>query len=487
MPAKIPTRPQPKATKPAAPSAKAPSRASPKLTAAALEQLGAPRLAAFLIAQAEADPVLARSLRLELAGADGATRLAAEIEKRLRTIQRSRGFVEWDKVRPLAREIDSLRETIAGPLAAAGPRMAAEQMRRLLELAGGIFERSDDGSGTLGEAFREVGAALGRVWSLLPERKPAELARELLAILDADGYGAADRLMAAASPALGPEGRAALRQMLLARLPASPPMRSPGGYDTNPERREALRHLRELADLDDDVDAFIVAVEALDHPAFLVGDVAERLLKHQRPAEALAWLDRAPDSRADQALRLADLRIAALDMIGRKEDAQTLRWETFRHWLSAPHLRAYLRGLTGFDDVEAEQRAIDHALGHEDRNLALAFLVAWPDLAAASRLVHAQVSAMEARDYHRLRPAAEALAERHPAAATLLHRALAEDVLRRATSKHYPYAARDVLACARLADRLPDAAGFESHAAFMARLRREHPRKSGFWALLPAG
>lgn len=102
MPAKIPTRPQPKATKPAAPSAKAPSRASPKLTAAALEQLGAPRLAAFLMAQAEADPVLARSLRLELAGADGATRLAAEIEKRLRTIQRSRGFVEWDKVRPLA-------------------------------------------------------------------------------------------------------------------------------------------------------------------------------------------------------------------------------------------------------------------------------------------------------------------------------------------------------------------------------------------------
>jgi hypothetical protein len=194
-----------------------------------LEQLGAPRLAAFLITQAEADPVLARSLRLELAGADGATRLAAEIDKRLRTIQRSRGFVEWDKVRPLAREVDSLREAIAGPLAAASPRMAAEQMRRLLGLAEGIFERSDDGSGTLGEAFREVGAALGRVWGLLPDRKPAELARELLAILDADGYGAADRLLEAASAALGPDGRAVLRQLLLERLAASPPLRNAGG------------------------------------------------------------------------------------------------------------------------------------------------------------------------------------------------------------------------------------------------------------------
>lgn len=313
------------------------------------------------------------------------------------------------------------------------------------------------------------------------------LARDLLAILDADGYGVADRLMEAASEALGSDGRAALRRLLLARLAASPPMRNAGGYDTNPERREALRHLRALADLDGDVDTFIVAVEAPDHPAFLAGDVAERLLKHQRPAEALAWLDRAPDRRADQALRLADLRIAALDTLGREVDAQALRWETFCRWLNASHLRAHLRGLTGVDDVEAEHRAIDHALGHADRNLALAFLVAWPDLAAADRLVHAQVGAKEARDDHRLRPAAETLAERYPAAATLLHRTLAEDVLRRAASKHDANAARDVLSCARLADRLPDQGRFESHAAFMARLRREHPRKSGFWALVPAG
>lgn len=143
---------------------RAAARGSRKLTAAALEQLGAPRLAALLIAQSEADPLLARSLRFELAGADGATHLAAEIEKRLRTIQRSRGFVEWDKVRPLAREIDNLREAIAGPLAAASPRIAAELMRQLLGLAEGIFERSDDGSGTLGEAFREVGAAKGLIF-----------------------------------------------------------------------------------------------------------------------------------------------------------------------------------------------------------------------------------------------------------------------------------------------------------------------------------
>ena len=125
-----------------------------------------------------------------------------------------------------------------------------------------------------------------------------------------------------------------------------------------------------------------------------------------------------------------------------------------------------------------------HALAHPDRNLAIAFLVGWPNLEAANRLVRAHHGEMEGRDYGRLRPAAEALTERYPAAATLLHRALAADVLRRASSRQYGYAVRDVRACASLAPLLPAEPGLEDHAAFLARLKREHGRKSGFWTLL---
>lgn len=81
-------------------------------------------------------------------------------------------------------------------------------------------------------------------------------------------------------------------------------------------------------------------------------------------------------------------------------------------------------------------------------------------------------------------PAAEALAERYPAAATLLHRVLAEDVLRRASSRQYTYAVRDVRSCASLAPLLPMEPDLESHEMFLARLRREHGRKAGFWTLL---
>ncbi len=433
---------------------------------------------------ATGDPALARSLRLALAGTDSAGRLAAEVEKRLRTIRRSRGFIDWDKVRPFARELDALRETIAGPLAAADPQAAVAQMRLFLGLGESVLERSDDGSGVLGDVFRQAGAELGRLWALLPARDPVALAADLLALLDADGYGLTDRLLETASSALGPEGRAELRRLLQARLDALPVARGRDDFEDWRGRFAPSRLLRELADLEQDVDAFIAAAAAAGRIENLAGDIAERLIAHGRAEEALAWLDRAPSRHEGEAMRHTDLRIAAFDGLGRTQEAQALRWEAFGRWVSAAHLRPYLRGLPDFDDVQAEDQAMAHALSHPDRHLALDFLVAWPNLEAANRLVRAHHGELDGRDYGRLRPAAEALAGKYPAAATLLHRALAEDVLRRASSRQYQYAARDVRACASLAPLLAEDAGLESHDAFMARLRQEHPRKSGFWSLL---
>ena len=151
------------------------------------------------------------------------------------------------------------------------------------------------------------------------------------------------------------------------------------------------------------------------------------------------------------------------------------------------HLRAYLRSLPDFEDAEAEERAIAHALSCRDRNLALTFLVAWPNFRAANQLARYHHDELDGRDYLRLRPAAEALAGKYPAAAALLHRVLAEDVLRRASSRQYAYAARDVNASAGLAALMPDEPGLETHDAFMARLHRAHPRQAGFWVLLDSG
>ena len=142
------------------------------------------------------------------------------------------------------------------------------------------------------------------------------------------------------------------------------------------------------------------------------------------------------------------------------------------------------RSLPDFDDVEAEGVAIALALAHPDCTLALCFLAGGPDLHASSSLVQAYHGELDVWDYARLRPVADILAGKHPVAATLLHRELAEDVLQQASSRQYVYAARDVAACVALAPFLAEEPGLESHAAFVGRLRREHPPEAAFWDLL---
>ncbi len=51
----------------------------------------------MLVEHAEADPVLRKELRILVAGTEGAGKLAAEIDKRIQTIGRSRSFLDCDR------------------------------------------------------------------------------------------------------------------------------------------------------------------------------------------------------------------------------------------------------------------------------------------------------------------------------------------------------------------------------------------------------
>lgn len=52
------------------------------------------------------------------------------------------------------------------------------------------------------------------------------------------------------------------------------------------------------------------------------------------------------------------VRIDVLDALGREEEAQNSRWDLFATALDADYLKAYLKRLPDFEDIEAEARAI---------------------------------------------------------------------------------------------------------------------------------
>ena len=144
-------------------------------------------------------------------------------------------------------------------------------------------------------------------------------------------------------------------------------------------------------------------------------------------------------------------------------------------------LRAYLKKLPDFEDVEAEDWAMRHALGFRNFSAALYFFHQWPDPAHAAQLVLDRASEIDGNAYYLLDPVARQIEGKHPLAATLLRRAMIDDTLEGAKSSRYKHAARHLLECQSLATMIRDYGTFETDEAFTSRLRASHARKTGFW------
>jgi len=146
--------------------------------------------------------------------------------------------------------------------------------------------------------------------------------------------------------------------------------------------------------------------------------------------------------------------------------------------------KAALRAAGTLLIVEGEKKALDYA--QRSRNLlqALSFLISWPALERAASLVLQRSEELDGDHYEILARAADALAGKYPLAAVMVLRAMINFSLTNSRSTRYKHAARHLLDCAGLSSVIEDFGGFEPHAAYEARLRREHGRKSSFWILI---
>jgi hypothetical protein len=242
--------------------------------------------------------------------------------------------------------------------------------------------------------------------------------------------------------------------------------------------------LRDIAEIESDIDAFIDTYESRDltNPHF-ASEIASQLLRAGRAEEALSYLDRAQPSEQNRhfgQLKWTDTRIAALEALKRTDEAQALRLAFFQVHLSLPHLREYLRRLPDFEDFEAEQRALDHVGEHANVHAALSFLVEWPAHERAAQLVLSRNREIDGDRYELLDPAASLIEGKYQLAAVLLRRALIEVTLRKGRAIRYKHAARHVREIDSLNSQIRDYGNFETHDQFIERLRKTHPRKTGF-------
>lgn len=459
--------------------AKAPARKTRSrktLNADNLEALGAARLASILMDIAEAQTTTKRRLRMELAAQVGAEDLALELEKHLDAVSAARGRVHWRKLKALRQDLGLLRTMIGGRLAQADPAAAVRVMLRFLGLERSVLERVNDTKGDVEQIFVDARGDLATIAATATVTSADSVDMIVQALEDARVSGMGE-IVRALVPALHPDVIARLRGRIETDM--APRRRVNAGW------RDALHA---LMDAQGDAPAYAATYSASEAVLPPIGArIAERFLKAGQIEAAEAALKAADPRTASSGARrgpaatpisepgLLAWESAWIDLLeakGDKDAAQAARWSAFERDLSADHLRAYLRRLSGFDDVVAADRAIDHAKTYRPFTKALGFLVLWPALNEAGALVMTRVDEIDGRAIATLETAVHALEGRHPLAATLLLRAMVRDVVRDQHAELFPRARTWLVQAESLAAQIGDFQGHDDHAAFEARVRR---------------
>ena len=448
-------------------------RAKPRkaLTAANLELLGADRLAAILLEVADGQPTTKRRLRMELAARIGPQALVAEIEKPLGSMKAAQSRVHWRKLKALLQDLGLLRTMIVGRLAQADPAAAVGLLLRFLGLERGVLARVNDTKGEVAGIFAAALVDMARIAPAV-ETTPTGFVAAVMAALDEVGAGAKGPLTQGVIPALAAEGIAQLRASIESQMALH--RRVNAGW------RAALQV---LLDAQADASAYAATYSPSESVLPPVGArIAARFLKAGKLAEAARALERSSPADAGVGSRatlapsdpgLVAWQCAWIDLLearGEGQAAQAARWSAFERDLSEEQLRAFLRRLSGFDDVVATDRALEHAALFTPHTSALAFLVAWPALSEAADLVMTRASEIDGAAIETLEPAARALEGRYPLAATLLLRAMVRDVARFSQVELYGRATGWLLEAASLASQNDDFAGHGDHADFEARV-----------------
>nr|WP_210281177.1 DUF6880 family protein [Methylobacterium fujisawaense] len=467
-----------------------------------LAALGPDRLIGLILGETARNPAFKKLVSAALASLQGPDAVAAIVDRRLTALEGAQGYIDWQKRRTFAADLNATVTVILDELRPLDAGAALDRLRRFLNGADAVLNRVDDSTGAVQGVFDRASTAFVEIAGNLPPAEAAGLAARLVEPFAADPFGPLGLVLGDMIPTLLESALAEIDDRLAAAdaaMPTGGDPRREATHHRQAARIQILRLRQAIADRRGDPDAFIALERTVLPGRENRVEIARRLLAAGRAEEALDWIRRMQDpglriaTRADliagfdtrgpERERQA-LEIEILDALGRSDEAQLLRWTRFERELDAPMLRTFLAKLPDFEDEEALQRALDHAEAFPQPHRALTFLTAWPDLRRAAALVVARPGIWQGDQYAVLAPAAEALALAHPRAATILYRRLLDSILEGGRSAAYPHGARYLAELDALAGRLAAGDAEPDPKAYRAALRQAHGRKHGFWSLV---
>jgi uncharacterized Zn finger protein len=448
------------------------------------------KLVELLMDQVENDDEL--TSRLLVAASGDKTVDAAAVRETLRNLFATRGFIEYGEMRSFVGRAAPAVDLVKAVLDKGRAGDAAELAEFAIRLAFRALEQGDDSDGGLGAIVSEI-ATLHAKAARLGAFPPKTLAKRLLAMELADGYGFFDRKDY--RDALGAEGLAAYRALAAAewkRVPARGPR--------DKRRDDSSRHyaitgvMEELAREDGDVDALVGVLRKDLTSTTGYMDIAEALAKAGRHEEALRWAEEGRRAHPRETnLPLDDFIVEGRHRQGRHDEAIRMRWVSFEE---SPSLSAYRDLKKSADKTRSWKGWREKALALARREASRKSgssrgfwapasvglpveILLWEGDANAA-LDEARTGGCDERLWLKL---AGALERSRPDEAVAIYGERIGPIVARGGNAAYDEAVGLVRRYRSLLDGSGRGAEFP---AFVERLRREHRAKRNFMALLDA-
>lgn len=434
------------------------------------------RLAEILEQRAVYDKELAASLSIAVASKNESPSLAQQLRQRISNLLNNSDYYDWRRAPEMSVVLQELQTNIAEDLAEKDLNAAIEVMTFFVEHVGEIYNIVDDSHAYVSPVIADLVRTLGNLYAKSEKRNVPAICEQLFLWIVSDEYAVFDRVIPAFADALGPDGWNELEQLFRAQIAI---INQTPGDDNSRELFHFVSSLLDIADLKGDVDSYIaISTEfGWNYDRQLLA-IAERLAEVGRFEETLAWLDKMkPDSY--EGYSSSRLRVRALEALGMSEELIALRRNLVLQHLNKD---AFQELLDSSNEPDALREELLNEIDTEKNPYGvLEFYINVGELRRAAHLVLQKRTFWNGGRYSTLQPVADALEISWPLAASILYRALIDDVLSRAQSRYYHHAVRYLKRLEKLVPAVDEWQEIEPHERYLAELSEKHKRKSAFW------
>ena len=349
-----------------------------------------------------------------------------------------------------------------------------------------VFESADDSDGLIGDVYRSDAVALFVAYAK-QHPNPTQLAQDVLALVASDNYGIRDALTEAAHQYL-PDAvidhiiETHLAIWDAARL-ASPPRSADRPY--NFDRLPGDLLLRSLAKQRHNAALFerLILASTPDPGNQYCTEIAQVYLAAGNPLGAMRWLRQIKDISIHSQSDADQLRIQIAQAQGDTVERDAAALREFQRGRSAAAFEALL-AIVG-EPKRSELKQSERAAILQSQQLHVGdveFLCEFGFDSDAEAHVLKHADQLNGRDYFDLPELATTLKKRKRIlAATLIWRALLDDILINARLKAYGHGRKYLAALDAAALTISDWRGVTPHLLYRAELGERHARKTSFW------